>query len=168
MHKESSVAGELFCVVKHKSTAMKKTAIYIHTKGGFDLNSSPVCHMLFTPVCSIPLGISKMHKKSFQISCPFWNFPQIDACVDCLINLLHVGNMVFLLMRRLSQLSSFLSPCYKVMGEGLECFYCCSEIVLCQLSMQLPFPAYLPQVEDHYNKPRLLVGMMDIMTNFRK
>lgn len=85
---------------------MKKTAIYVHIGGvrPLQLTSLPCVVNL---VCSIPLGISKMHKKSCQISCPFWNFPQIEACVDCLINLLHVGNIVFLLKRRLSHCHLF-------------------------------------------------------------
>lgn len=53
------------------------------------------------------------------------------------------------------------------MGQGLECFYYCSEIVLCWLSMQLPFPAYLLQVKDHYNK-LFTTGVIDITVNFRR
>lgn len=69
--------------------------------------TSIVAQFVVNPVCSIPLGISKMDKKSFQISCPFWNVPEIHACVDCLINLLHVGNVGLLLMRRLSHCHLF-------------------------------------------------------------
>lgn len=58
--------------------------------------------------------------------------------VLCLINLLHVGNVVFLWVRGLSHCHLLHLLAIK-MGGGLECFYCCSEIVLCQLSMHLPF-----------------------------
>ena len=33
--------------------------------------------------------------------------------------------------------------------------------------MQLPFPAYLLQVKDHYNK-LFTTGMIDIVVNFRR
>jgi hypothetical protein len=91
-----------------------------------------------------------MHEKSPQISCPFWNFPGIEACVDHLISLLACWKHCVSLDGFL--LSSFCSPCYEVMGQAWNAFYCCSEIVLCQLSMQFHFPAYLLQGKDHYNE----------------
>jgi hypothetical protein len=45
----------------------------------------------------VPLGISKVHEKSAQISCSFWNSLGAGAFVDCLLNLLHVGEFVYLL-----------------------------------------------------------------------
>ena len=38
-----------------------------------------------------------MHEKSAQISCSFWNSLGAGAFVDCLLNLLHVGEFVYLL-----------------------------------------------------------------------
>lgn len=100
---ESFVAGELLLYCKTSPTAKKMTGICVHPKGGRHYTSLVAQFpCVVNPVHSIPLGISKMNKRSLQISCPLWNFPQIEACVDCLINLLHVGNIVFLLMRRLS------------------------------------------------------------------
>lgn len=90
-----------------------------------------------------------------------------EVCVDCLINLLHVGNIVFLFKRGLSHCHLFDFRAIKWWGKASECFYCCSEIVLCWLSMQLSFPAYLLQVKDHYNK-LFTTGVTDIMVDFRR
>lgn len=131
----------ILLVVKHHPQRWRKLPYISTPKEASDLHSVPVCHILWIYYVASQLEFQRCLEKSFQISFPFWNFPQLEACVDCLINLLHVGNTVSF-DEKASSLSSFWSPCYKVMVEGLECF-CCSEIVLCYLSMQLPFPAYL-------------------------
>lgn len=148
-----------FVVVnRHHPQQWRKSAIYVHIGGVRpQLTSLP---RVVNLVCSIPLlGISKMHKKSCQISCPFWNFPQIEACVDCLINLLHVGNIVFLLKRRLS-LSSFWFLCYKWWGKAWNAFIIAQKCFMLA-KHATSFPAYLLQVKDHYNKP-FTTGVIDI------
>lgn len=63
-------------------------------------------------------------------------------------------------------LSPFWSPCYKVLGEGSECFYCCSEIVLCWLSMQLPF--FCISTTGQRSLQHVTTGMINITANFRR
>lgn len=147
MHKESFVAGELLCVVKCHPQQWRWLDSMYTQKEALDLPRSPVCHVLSTQYIASHLEFQRWMRNHCRFLVHFGIF-QIEACVDCLINLLHVGNIVFLL-RRLPYCPFW--SCYKVMGEGLECF-CCSEIVLCSLSMRLPFPAYLLRVKDHYNK----------------
>lgn len=102
--------------------------LYVHTRGGFRPLYKPSLPHGVNQVSSIPLGISKMHKKSFQISCPFWNSPQVEACVDCLINLLHVGNIVFLLKRRLSHCHLLDLLAIKWWGKAWNAFIVAQEL----------------------------------------
>ena len=79
---------------------------------------------------------------------------------------MHVGNSVFLLKRRLSHCHLFDFRAIKWWGKASECFYCCSEIVLCWLSMQLL------SLHIYYKSKTITTnfttGVTDIMVNFRR
>lgn len=87
MHRESFVQVSCFVLLLSNTHSHENKHTVCLTRCRAPV-SSPVCHVLLH---CIPLGISKVHEKSVQISCSFWNFPGIRRFVDCLRNLLHVG-----------------------------------------------------------------------------
>lgn len=97
----------ILLVVKHHPQWWRKLPYISTPKEASDLHSVPVCHILWIYYVASQLEFQRCLEKSLQISFPFWNFPQLEACVDCLINLLHVGNTVFLLMRKLPHCHRF-------------------------------------------------------------
>lgn len=149
MHRESFVQVSCF-VLLSSNTHSNENKHTVPLTRCQELRSSPVCRVLL--LC-IPLGISKVHEKSVQISCSFWNFPGIDAlstaCVTCCMWERDLG---FLLYR------GFLLPVIILLswlwsdgaGLGLLRTAAWTWFLLAEHAAS-PFPLYFFWAEDHYN-----------------